>query len=119
MSDEQDCAPKRHLSMGHRYSLVMATEVKQLLQGEMPPEMRLDFLSHLDKMIDHVITAEIIGMLDPMDEQGAELMKEARKLGYGLRSPNAFNVLDQKFEVFAALNPSLRTAYDKAAGNGR
>lgn len=101
------------ISMGHRYTLVFASVTKWALQGEMPTEMRLDFLSHLEKMTDNVLTPEIIAMVEPIDKDGLELYTEAVKLGYG-GSPDAFSVLDQKFDVFAALNPSLRRAYDEA-----
>jgi hypothetical protein len=49
-----------------------------------------------------------------MDEQGVELLDEARKLGYGCLPPNMFHTLYEKFDVFAALNPSLQRAYDAA-----
>jgi hypothetical protein len=61
-----------------------------------------------------LLTPAIIAMVDPIDEKGLEIVEEARKLGYGPLPPNMFTVLDQKFEVFAALNPSLQAAYDEA-----
>jgi hypothetical protein len=102
------------MSMGHTYTLVLASVTKWALQREMPTEMRLDFLSHLEKMTDNVLTPEIIAMVAPIDNDGLELFTEAMKLGYGPRSPCAFNVLYEKFGVFAALNPSLQRAYNEA-----
>jgi hypothetical protein len=102
------------VSMGHRYTLVLASHVKRILQGELPPQWRLEFLNHLEKMVDSVLTADIIALVEPMDDEGAELLEEARKLGYDPRGPNMFNVLDQKFDIFAALNPSLQRACDAA-----
>ncbi|MCW2219508.1 hypothetical protein M2232_003040 [Bradyrhizobium japonicum] len=90
---------------------------KRALQGEMPADMRLDFLTHLEKMIDNVVTAEIIAMIEPMDDDGYELFREIQKLGYG-PMPNALDMLAKKFDVFARCNPSLRRAYD-AATSGR
>jgi hypothetical protein len=102
------------LSKGHRYQMVMVSMTKRVLQGKMPSEMRLEFLSYLEKMVDNTLTAGVIAIIDPMDDDGQELYMEAVKLGYGPRSPNVFDVLDEKFDVFASLNPSLRRAYDQA-----
>lgn len=101
------------MSYGHKYTLVCASLAKHALQSEMPAEMRLEFLSHLEKMVDPYLTPEIIAMVDPMDERGLELSLEAGKLGYKTR-PSALDVYAQKFDVFAALNPSLQRAYDAA-----
>lgn len=82
--------------------------------------MRLDFLSHLEKMTDHVLTPEIIALVELIDKKGFELFEEATKLGTGSnvvsgrRQPDAFDVLYKKFDVFASLNPSLQLAYDEA-----
>jgi hypothetical protein len=108
------------LSMGHRYTLVLASVTKWCLQSEMPPNMRLDFLSHLEKMVDGTLTPAVIALVEPIDQKGLELYSEAMKLGPGVtfsasgRQPNAFDVLHQKFEVFASLNPSLQRACDEA-----
>jgi hypothetical protein len=110
------------MSMGHEYTLVMASYTKWVLQGEMSPEMRLKFLDHLEKMTDSTITPAVIALVEPMDSNGREIYEEARKLGYdtqwsrsgGMRQPNFFDVLHQQFDIFAALNPSLRAAYDEA-----
>jgi hypothetical protein len=102
------------MSVGHRWTLVIASHVKWVLRGELSPQWRLEFLGHLEKMTDSILTPAIIAMVDPIDEKGLEIVEEARKLGYGPLPPNMFTVLDQKFEVFAALNPSLQAAYDEA-----
>ncbi len=108
------------LSMGHRYSLVLISTTKWCLQSDMPTEMRLDFLSHLEKMVDSTLTPAVIALVEPIDSRGLELFSEAAKLGFDIRlsadgrQPDAFDVLNQKFEVFARLNPSLQRAYDEA-----
>ena len=102
------------MSMGHKYTLVMASLTKLALKSEMPPEMRLEFLGHLEKMTDQVLTPAVITLVEPMDAKGRELFDEAAKLGHGMKQPNLFTVLNQKFDVFAALNPSLQRAYDEA-----
>jgi hypothetical protein len=108
------------ISIGHKYTMVMASVTKWALRGEMPTAMRLEFLSHLEKMTDNILTSEIIAMIEPIDTKGLELYSEAMKLGTDMtfaasgRQPNAFDVLYQKFDVFAALNPSLQRAHDEA-----
>jgi hypothetical protein len=102
------------ISMGHRYSLVIASMTKRVLEMEMPAATRLEFLSHLETMSDQVLTPAILALVRPMDEAGEELYTEASKLGYGPSAPNFFTVLDAKFDVFATLNPSLARAYDEA-----
>jgi hypothetical protein len=77
---------------------------KRALQGEMPPEMRLEFLSHLDKMVDTHLTPAVIAMVEPMCSRGLELSMEASKLGRF----KALDVYADKFDVFARPNPSLR-----------
>ncbi|MCK1627837.1 hypothetical protein IVA98_32945 [Bradyrhizobium sp. 160] len=101
------------MSYGHRYTLVMASLTKRCLQGKLPAEMRLEFLQHLEKMTDTWLTPEVIAIVEPMEAKGIELSEEARKLGWKGR-PNALDVFAQKFDVFAALNPSLQRAYDAA-----
>jgi hypothetical protein len=102
------------MSMGHRYSLVMISAAKWGLQGDMEAPMRLGILNSIDKMVDSTLTPAVIALVEPIDKDGLELCLEALKLGYGPGSPNAFDVLHQKFEIFAALNPSLQRAYDEA-----
>ena len=106
------------MSHGHRYTLVLASLTKRCLQAKMPPKMQLEFLQHLDKMTDQWITPQIIAMIEPMDDEGLELSLEAKKLGF-TGQPNALDVYANKFDVFAALNPSLRRAYDAAFSRDR
>jgi hypothetical protein len=110
------------MSMGHKYKLVMASAAKWCLQADMDPQQRLFFLNHLEKMVDGTITPAIIALIEPIDKKGVELCLEVLKLGFeskwdglnGRHLPNAFDVLSQRFDVFAALNPSLQHAYDEA-----
>jgi hypothetical protein len=89
--------------VGYKYTLVLVSVTKRVLQSEMPEEYRLKFLGHLDKMIDNWLTPEMIAASEPMDDRGEELAREVRKLG-----PNkALDVYANMFVVFAALNTSL------------
>jgi hypothetical protein len=95
---------------GYQYTLVCVSLTKWALQSEMPAEMRLEFLGHLEKMIAGPLTPDIIAMVEPMCDRGLQLSSEAQKLGHF----KALDVYADKFEVFAALNPSLQAAYDEA-----
>ena len=99
------------MTRGHQYTLVCASMAKSALLSEMPPEMCLEFLGHLEKMVDQTLTPTVIAMVEPMCDQAMQLVKEANKLGYFA----ALDLYANKFDVFAALNPSLRAAYDEAA----
>lgn len=94
------------ITRGHQYTLVMISITKLCLKGEIPPDMRLKFLQHLDKMCDQVITPEVIASIEPMCEDAYEIVQEAIKLG----PKKALDVYADKFEVFATLNPTLRIA---------
>jgi hypothetical protein len=102
------------ISMGHQYTLVLASHLKWVLRAELSPQWRLEFLDHLEKMVDGTLTPAVLALVEPIDEKGLEILDEARKLGYGPLPPNLFTVLAQKFEIFAQLNPSLQRAYDEA-----
>jgi len=91
-------------------TLVCASLAKRALQSEMPPEMGLEFLKHLERMVDHVFTPAVIAMVEPICDRGLELSREAKKLGRF----KALDVYADKFDVFAALNPSLQAALDEA-----
>jgi hypothetical protein len=98
------------ITRGHQYTLVCVSLTKLALQSEMPPEMRLEFLGHLEKMVDQTLTPAVIAMVEPMCERGYELSREAVKLGHF----KALDVYADKFDVFAALNPSLHVACEAA-----
>ncbi|WP_316196863.1 hypothetical protein [Bradyrhizobium sp. SZCCHNS3053] len=94
------------LPPGHKSALVLVSVTKLALKGEMPAAMRLEFLDHLSKMCDGLITDQAIALVEPMDERGWEIVSEAMKLG----PKKALDVYADKFHVFAALNPSLHLA---------
>jgi hypothetical protein len=98
--DNTACCP------GHRYTLVLASLTKRMLTQEMPPEYRVQFLEHLDKMqqgqIGQWLTTEMIAALEPMCDKADEIASEMRKLG-----TKALDAYAKFFSTFAALNPSL------------
>ena len=112
---EQDSDLLRYCPKGYKFTLVCAGIAKHALSGEMPTEMRLDFLQHLEKMADHFLTEEVIAMVEPLSKDSLEIVNEARKLGPG----KALDVYADKFDVFAALNPSFMEALKRASRRGR
>lgn len=109
------------MTKGHIYTLVFVSVVKRWLRSEMSADIRLEFLQHLDKMTDQWLTPGVFALVEPIDDKGQELFDEAAKLGFEIvfepgvgRRIDAFDVLYEKFDVFAALNPSLQTAHDAA-----
>lgn len=106
------CERGTHCTKGNRYTLVLASTTKGCLKGEMPEQMRLEFLQHLDRMTDEYLKPEIIAMVQPMPDEAEELLREIRKLG-------PMEALDQYadpgvFRALVALNPSLLHAIKEA-----
>jgi len=95
-----------HSPIGYLYTLVFLSELKRILKSEMPTKYRLRFLEFIDSRSDEW-PPEIIAILEPMCDAGAEIMAEAHKLGKKQLDKIAeFEV----FSAFAALNPSLLVA---------
>jgi hypothetical protein len=111
---EAECDLLKHCSRGHKFTMVCASITKWALRGEMPIEMRLECLQHLEKMADQFLTDEVIAIIEPLSKDSFEIVQEARKLGPG----KALDVYADKFDVFAALNPSFIEAL-KRANRGR
>jgi hypothetical protein len=95
---ERQCIPK-----GYKYTLVLASHTKRVLQAELPDEWRLKFLGHLEKMLDSWLTPAMMAALEPMDDKGEEIAAEIRKVG----PMKALDVYADTFVAFASLNPSL------------
>jgi hypothetical protein len=100
---DRECVPK-----GYKYTLVLASITKRVLQMQPPDEWKLQFLGHLEKMShgEQWLTAEMIAAVEPMDDKGEEIAREIRKVG----PMKALDVYADTFTVFATLNPSLVAA---------
>jgi hypothetical protein len=63
---------------------------------------------YLEKFTDAWLTAKAVAMIEPMRDDGYEIVKEARKLG----CQKAFDPFakHEVFSAFVALNPSLMAA---------
>jgi len=97
-----------HVPVGHRYTIVIISEIKRMLLHDLSAAHRLRFLEFLDSHTDMVLTAEAIAAVEPMCDEAFELVKEARKLG----AAKALDVFArwEVFNAFVALNPSLLSA---------
>jgi hypothetical protein len=92
---------------GHRYTLAAISEVKWFLAQKIPDDYRLRFLEFLERHAD-LFSVAAIAQLEPMPDEGREIIREARKLGKG----KWLDVV-ARWEVFGALvaiNPSLLAA---------
>jgi hypothetical protein len=96
-----------HTPVGYRYTLVEISDLKRVLQVEIPAEFRLRFLEFLDRQSAEW-GAETIASIAPMCDAGAEIVREARKLG-SKQALDTFAKFDV-FSAFCALNPSLLEA---------
>ncbi|MGJ4908869.1 hypothetical protein [Bradyrhizobium sp. HKCCYLS2033] len=98
-----------NLSRGQKYTLVYVSLAKMALQTEMPPDMRLQFLQSIEKSVDIWLSADMIASIAPMDERSYEIMKEIMKLDRGKPAGKrkSLDICADKFEIFAALNPTL------------
>ena len=97
-----------HCPVGHRYTFVFISYVKHLLAGDLPMDYRLKFLQWLDDRNERWERPEIIAAIEPMCEDGYQLLRETMKLG----SKKSLDVIAswEVFNAFVALNPSLLTA---------
>jgi hypothetical protein len=105
-----------HTPVGHRWTLVVISEIKRMLLGNIPTEHRLRFLEFLDRCTDTFLTAEAAAGIEPMCDEAYEMVKEARKLGAG----KALDVFAkwEVFNAFIALNPSMLAALKMPSPNG-
>jgi hypothetical protein len=92
-------------SIGERCSLVFISLVKRMLAHEIDPAYRLRFLEWLEARHQ---TPDMIAAVNPMCDDGYNLLREAMKLG----AKQALDVVSrlEVFTAFAALNPGMLTA---------
>src|SRR5258708_22261781 len=103
-----------HTPVGHRYTIVIISEIKRRLLQPLSAAHRLRFLEFLDSHTDLVLTAEAIASIEPMCDEALEMVEEARKLG----AAKALDIFArwEGFNAFVALNPSILTAIKMSAG---
>jgi hypothetical protein len=104
-----------HTSIGLRYTLVLLSISKRFLSQTIPADCRLRFLEWMDRRSD-TFSKEAIALIEPMNDEGYEIFREANKLG-----PNKALDISASWEVFnayAAINPSILTALRMSRPNG-
>jgi hypothetical protein len=97
-----------HCPPGYWYSLVNIAMVKRVLQGEMPPDLRLRFLEILHKQVHDNLTVEAMQRVEPACGTAMKMLDEMKPL-----SVNDKCKLMCKWNVIAAfinLNPSILEA---------
>src|ERR1700682_249711 len=70
-----------HTPSGHRWTLVVISETKRLLSMNLSAEDRLRFLEFLESCTDNFLTEKAVAIIEPMDHEAHELLKETRRLG--------------------------------------
>jgi hypothetical protein len=100
--DEQLLA---HTPPGYWYDLVNIAQVKRLLLGEMPPDLRLRFLEALDKMVRDHLTVEAMQRVEPACDTAMKMLDEMKSLSLDdkCRLMMRWNVM----ATFCNLNPSI------------
>jgi hypothetical protein len=86
-----------HCPQTSKCVLVFISLLKQLLADDIPASYRLKFLQWLDRRNDWWCSLEIIAAIDPMCDDGHELLRETMKLGH----KKGFDTLGS-WEVFNA-----------------
>jgi hypothetical protein len=94
--------------MGHRMTLVCISIMKRYLAFEIDDFYRLKFLEYLDQWArdGNWINVEMVAAIDPICDNGYEIVQEAKKLG----TKKSLDVYAEVFPTFATLNPSLIAA---------
>jgi hypothetical protein len=92
----------------YRNLLVLYSVVKRYLAQDIPTEFRLRYLQSFERfeqLTGGWLSADVVAMIDPICDNGYEIVEETRKLPVKQR----LDVLAKPeiFRVVAALNPSL------------
>jgi hypothetical protein len=97
-----------HFPVMRKCILVFVSLVKHLLEEDIPTEYRLKYLQWLERRDDWWCSPRIIAAIEPMCNNGYELLRETMRLGH----KKGFDTLAhwEVFNAFVALNPSLLTA---------
>jgi hypothetical protein len=97
-----------HCTMGDKYTLVFVSLVKKHLAEDIPAHYRLKYLQWLERRDETCFSPEVIAAVEPMCDDGYELLRETMKLG----ARKGFDMIAswEVFSAFVSLNPSLLTA---------
>ncbi len=93
---------------GYWHSLVVVSQVKRVLLGELPPDLRLRFLEILHKQVHDHLTVEAMQRVEPACDTAMKMLEEMHPLSIDDKSR-----LMMRWNVIAAfinLNPSILEA---------
>jgi hypothetical protein len=97
-----------HTPPGYWVSLVEIAQIKRILLGEMPADLRLRFLEQLHKRVYGMITAEAMQRVQPACDTAMKMLDEMKTLNVNdkFRLMMRWNVM----ATFISLNPSILEA---------
>lgn len=97
-----------HFPPGYWHDLVNISMVKRLLQGEMPPDVRLRFLEYLNNQVRGLLTLEAMQRVESACDTAMTMLKEMHPLSIDdkCRLMRKWNVI----AAFINLNPSILSA---------
>lgn len=90
---------------GYWYDLVNISQVKRLLQYDMPQDLRLRFLEVMNKHVKGLLTVEAMQRVEPACDATMKMLEEMKSLHIGdkCRLMQRWNVM----AAFCNLNPSI------------
>lgn len=97
-----------HTPPGYWHSLVSISQVKRILQDEMPPDLRLRFLQILDNNVRGILSVEAMRHVEPACDVAMKMLDEMNPLSIDdkCRLTRKWNVI----AVFVNLNPTILNA---------
>ncbi|WP_157839467.1 hypothetical protein [Bradyrhizobium diazoefficiens] len=100
-----------HTPAGYWHDLVNIAMVKRLLKQEMPADLRLRFLEHLNAQVHSLLTLEAMQAVEPACDTAMSMIDEMKALSIDdkCRLMCKWNVM----AAFCNLNPSLIEAMKK------
>jgi hypothetical protein len=97
-----------HCPPGYWYDFVLIAMIKRILQGNLEPEMRLQFLEQLHKRVHGNLSIEAMQRVEPACDFAMKMLDEMN----GLQLEDKFRLM-RRWNVIAAfvnLNPSILEA---------
>jgi hypothetical protein len=97
-----------HCPPGYWYDFVLIGMIKRILQGDLSPEMRLEFLEQLHKRVHGSLSLEAMQCVEPACDTAMKMLAETDNLEIKekFRMFLRWNVI----AVFVNLNPSILDA---------
>jgi hypothetical protein len=106
-----------YLPCGYWYDLVVASQIKRLLQREMPADLRLRFLELLNRKASGLVTMEAIAAIQPACDAAMAMIEELEPLSIADKCRVMRRI--EVFDAHIALNPSILDAVKLRRGYAR